>query len=67
VPEASQTRAHHNWPFESHNLRLLGAVTAETSCAPRCSKERGLFEHVRWPNREALEEMLSFLRRHSLP
>jgi poly(3-hydroxybutyrate) depolymerase len=62
-----ETLAHHAWPFEFHNLGLLGAVTAETRCAPRCSKERGLFEHVRWPNREALEEMLGFLLRHPRP
>jgi poly(3-hydroxybutyrate) depolymerase len=56
-----------NWPFEYHNLSLRGDLTSASSCAQRCSRERGLYEHVRWPKKEALLEMLGFLREHPLP
>ncbi|HEV8307406.1 MAG TPA: PHB depolymerase family esterase [Methylomirabilota bacterium] len=61
------TLTQRSWPFAFHNLGLLGAVTRETRCTLRCSKPTGLYEHIRWPNTDALKEMLSFLRRHPLP
>ena len=54
------------WPFEFHNLDLQGGITTETACVPACSKDRGLYEHIRWPDADALARMLAFLREHPL-
>lgn len=61
------TLAGLDWPFEFHNLDLRGAITSAQDCAPACSKDRGIFEHVRWPDAAALTTMLGFLKQHPLP
>jgi poly(3-hydroxybutyrate) depolymerase len=55
------------WPLEVHNLDLQGAITAAKDCVPSCSKDRGIYEHVRWPDTHALAAMLAFLKQHPLP
>lgn len=62
------TLTAQNWPFEYHNLGLLGHITAaDANCTQRCGKIRGIFEHVRFPRKDALEAMLRFLKAHPLP
>jgi predicted esterase len=61
-----KTLTEKNWPFEYHNLGLRGEITADTNCAQNCGKVRGIFEHVRWPNKQALEIMLRFMKEHPL-
>ncbi len=56
-----------SWPFEYHNLGFDGSLTADTECTASCSKDRGIFEHIRWPQPDALRAMLSFLEQHPLP
>jgi poly(3-hydroxybutyrate) depolymerase len=56
-----------SWPFEFHNLSFDGSLTSETECAASCSKDRGIFEHIRWPQPDALRAMLRFLAEHPLP
>ena len=58
-----------NWPFEYHSLNILGEITNPTetcSTDPDCSKDLGLFIHMRWPKQEPLEEMLEFFKLHPL-
>jgi hypothetical protein len=56
-----------DWPFEYQSLDLHGAATAPDATPPqRSSKLRGLYEHVRWPDRAAFEKALAFLARHPL-
>jgi len=57
-----------DWPFEYHNLSLRGRIVSpDRSCVQECSKAQGLYEHVRWPNKQALRRMLGFLKQHPLP
>ena len=57
-----------DWPFQYHNLSLLGRIVSNRlSCDAHCTEAQGIFEHVRWPNRNALQTMLDFLRQHPLP
>jgi poly(3-hydroxybutyrate) depolymerase len=56
-----------DWPFEYRNIGLTGSVVnANRQCAKNCSIERGIFEHIRWPDKNAFLEMLGFLREHTL-
>jgi poly(3-hydroxybutyrate) depolymerase len=57
------------WPFEFHSLNLTGTKTDQDRvCAKRCSRRKGLWEHFRWPAENVLaEDMLSFLKQHTLP
>jgi poly(3-hydroxybutyrate) depolymerase len=62
------TLKQQDWPFEYQSVGLKGnAVPAASACAQDCSKARGLFEHVRWPQPAVLTEMLDFLKQHPLP
>lgn len=62
------TLTEQDWPFEYRNLSLRGrVVAADRSCAQECSTARGIYEHVRWPNRQALRQMLGFLKANPLP
>jgi predicted esterase len=54
------------WPFEFHNLDSAGSISSKTACPQECSKDRGIFDHVRWPDTAALQVMLDFLRQHPL-
>jgi predicted esterase len=57
-----------DWPFEYQSLDLHGAATAPDAAPPeRSNKLRGLYEHVRWPDRAVFEKALAFLGRHPLP
>lgn len=57
-----------SWPYQSYNLGLTGRiVSAHRSCAASCSEIQGIYEHVRWPNANALGTLLGFLRKHPLP
>lgn len=59
---------HQDWPFAYRSLGLLGyAVGADRACAASCPERRGILEHVRWPQRPVLVEMLAFLSQHPLP
>jgi hypothetical protein len=52
----------------ARNLDLHGYVTdPKKTCDGRCSKAQGLYEHVRWPRKDALAEMLGFLKQNPLP
>jgi predicted esterase len=63
-----ETLTEEDWPFEYRNLSLRGRiVSADRTCAAECSTARGIYEHVRWPNRQALRQMLGFLKEHPLP
>ncbi len=63
-----QTLQQMNWPFEYHSLDVRGRITdADRPCDQRCSKIKGLYDHIRWPDRTALEVMLSFFKAHKLP
>ena len=56
------------WPFAYHSLDTRGHITApDRACDARCSKLKGLINHVRWPQPDALNEMLGFLKQSSLP
>ena len=62
-----KTLTEKNWPFQYHNLNLTGAITtADSNCVQNCGRVRGIFEHVRWPKKEALETMLHFMKEHPL-
>ncbi|HJX27705.1 MAG TPA: prolyl oligopeptidase family serine peptidase [Thermoanaerobaculia bacterium] len=63
-----ETLSERDWPFEYHNLGLKGGIVSpDSQCAESCSTARGLYEHVRWPKKGALQKMLSFLRQHTVP
>jgi predicted esterase len=56
-----------SWPFAYRSLDLCGGVTDSAKpCDGTCGKARGLFEHVRWPKKTALAEMLGFFKQHPL-
>jgi poly(3-hydroxybutyrate) depolymerase len=57
-----------DWPFQPYNLGLQGRIVSpHQSCDASCTELQGIYEHVRWPNRTALQSMLDFLRKHPLP
>ncbi len=62
------TLAEQGWPFEYHSLNVTGTRTdQDRTCAQPCSEGEGPFEHIRWPAEDVLvEDMLSFLKRHTL-
>ena len=63
-----QTFTSMNWPFEYHSLDTWGHLAPpDRACDARCSKVHGLFDHVRFPRRDAFEAMLRFLASHPLP
>lgn len=63
-----ETLTEQDWPFEYRNLSLRGRVVSSSrACAQECSTARGIYEHVRWPNKEALRQMLGFLKANPLP
>lgn len=63
------TLTEQGWPFEYHSLTVTGTRTDQDRvCAEPCSRGEGLFEHIRWPAENVLaEDMLSFLKQHTLP
>lgn len=62
------TLTQQRWPFKYYSLGLIGKlVAANSECDRLCSREKGLFEHIRWPRKQALEQMLNFLQQHTLP
>jgi len=63
-----QTLSRMEWPFVYHSLDTAGDIVApDSACDQQCSKLRGLYNHVRWPKKEALEQMLGFMKEHPLP
>lgn len=63
-----ETLRQQDWPFAYQSVSLKGdAAPSNSACAKECSKARGLFEHVRWPQAAVLTEMLDFLKQHPLP
>jgi len=58
-----------NWPFQRVDLALHGRQSKPTTqCVQSCGKARGLYEHLRWPQREVLaEDMLAFFKANALP
>ncbi len=65
----SSTLEGLNWPFQRVDLALRGRKTAPTTqCVQSCGKARGLYEHIRWPQKEVLaDDMLAFFKANALP
>jgi len=65
----SDTLESLNWPFQRTNLTLRGKQAApNASCVQSCGKARGLYEHVRWPQKAVLaSQLLDFFKTHPLP
>lgn len=65
----SNTLAKQHWPLRRVDLTLRGnKAEPTTQCVQSCGKARGLYEHVRWPQKAVLaDEMLGFFKAHPLP
>lgn len=65
----SKTLEQQNWPLQSVNLTLDGKDAGPNAqCAQACEKPRGLYEHIRWPQKAVLaDEVLEFFKGHALP
>ncbi|GLQ89416.1 hypothetical protein GCM10007898_29890 [Dyella flagellata] len=65
----SNTLEQKNWPFRRVNLDWSGKQAASNAqCAQSCGKVHGLYEHIRWPQKEVLaSQMLEFFKAHPLP
>ena len=65
----SDTLERRDWPFRRVDLTLLGKNEGpSTQCVQSCGKARGLYEHVRWPQKEVLAgDLLDFFKAHALP
>ncbi|GLQ94356.1 PHB depolymerase family esterase [Dyella acidisoli] len=65
----SSTLEQQNWPLRRVNLTLDGKEDGPNAqCAQVCEKPRGLYEHIRWPQKAVLaDEMLEFFKQHPLP
>lgn len=56
------------WPFAHHNLGTTGHLTApDAACDGHCGKIKGLYEHIRFPQPDAFDAMLKFLKQHETP
>lgn len=65
----SETLQTQNWPLRRVDLTFSGkAAGPDAQCVRSCGKARGLYEHIRWPQKAVLEnEMLEFFKAHPLP
>ncbi|MFC5742622.1 hypothetical protein [Dyella tabacisoli] len=65
----SDTLEKRSWPLQRVNLTLDGKDAGPNAqCVQSCGKARGLYEHIRWPQKAVLaNEMLEFFKEHSLP
>ncbi|RUL78262.1 PHB depolymerase family esterase [Dyella choica] len=65
----SNTLQQQNWPFRRVNLSWNGKDAGPgAQCAQTCGKAHGLYEHVRWPQKDVLAtEMLEFFKANPLP
>lgn len=61
-------QARH-WPLQRVDLTLGGKdAGAGAQCVASCGKARGLYEHIRWPQKAVLTNgMLRFFKAHPLP
>lgn len=65
----SDTLEKQNWPLRRVDLTLGGKdAGANAQCVESCGKARGLYEHIRWPQKAVLaDQMLEFFKAHPLP
>lgn len=62
-----QTLTTLQWPFAAYTLDTRGHPTAQTNCTGKCSRLKGLYCHIRWPDKVAFTHMLEFFKQHPLP
>lgn len=65
----SSTLEKQNWPFRRVDLDWDGKDAGPNAqCVPSCGKVRGLYEHIRWPQKAVLaDQLLAFFKAHPLP
>jgi len=65
----SNTLKKQSWPLQRVDLTLDGKNAGPNAqCARWCGEARGLYEHIRWPQKAVLaDEMLEFFKQHPLP
>lgn len=63
----SSALTEQQWPFKLQSLDWKGAPS-DAECSATCSKAKGLYEHVRWPEKAVLKDsLLAFLKQYTLP
>ena len=61
------TLTEQHWPFKLQSLDWKGAPS-DAECSATCSKAKGLYEHIRWPEKAVLKDsLLAFLKQYTLP
>src|SRR5579883_1463540 len=65
----SATLTKQDWPLRRVDLAFdVKDAGQAAQCVESCGKTRGLYEHIRWPQKTVLaDEMLEFFKEHPLP